>query len=155
MNRSILLAVALLLGAAPAAAAPAAESDLEIEAAWVRQPPPGASAAGYLTVHNRGKTLHTIEGARSDCCEGVEIHRTVVEDGVARMGPAGSIEVAPGGSVVFGPRGLHLMLIGPKPLAPGDTVALELIVDEGGPIPFEAPVRKEAEPDATDHSHHH
>jgi len=43
--------------------------------------------AGYLTLHNPGDRAVTVVGAESPDFERVEIHRTELRDGVARMRP--------------------------------------------------------------------
>lgn len=89
----VLAALALLAGSpAPVAAGPAG-----VRNAWVRLPPPGTPAAAYFTLHNRTDQGLTLVGATSPDCQRVEIHRSVVEDGMARMEPAGPLEIPPGG----------------------------------------------------------
>ena len=124
-----------------AIAAGAAADPLEVTDAWVRQPPPGANAAAYLTLVNPGATTQRLVAASSDACERVEMHRSVVENGVARMRALQAIEVPAGQSVVLAPRGLHLMLIAPKPLQEGDRVVLRLALDGGETLAVDAPVR--------------
>jgi hypothetical protein len=149
MTRTLrgLLALLVLLPAWAACA-----GDLEVTDAWVRLPPPDSSAAAYLTLHNRGSEAHTLRSATSPCCARVEIHRSVESDGIARMEPAHDVVVPAGGSVVFAPRGLHLMLIGPPPLEAGAQVELELAFDAGEPLKFTAPVQKMP---MSEHGEHH
>lgn len=148
MTHSRLCLLAWLLLAAPASA----EGPM-IRDAWVRQPPPGANAAGYLTLHNPGAKAVAVVGARSPVSDQVELHRTVVEDGVARMRPVERLEVPAGGEIVLAPRGLHLMLLEPKALQPGDRVQLTLELEDGETVSTEAEVRKQS-PDAGHHGHH-
>ena len=148
MIRSRICLFLMLLISTPAFAAGPMIRD-----AWVRQPPPGANAAGYLTLHNPGpKALHIV-GARSPACARAELHRTVVEGDVARMSRADRLEVPAGGELVLAPRGLHLMLFEPKPMRPGDQVELILELEGGETVSTRAEVRKQA-PAAEHHGHH-
>lgn len=136
------LASLALLGAA---SQPVAADPLDVEHAWVRLPPPGANAAAYLTLRNGTERTRTLVQAASPDCERVEIHRSVVEGGVARMERAGRLELPPGGTLALAPRGLHLMLIQPRRLVEGGRVDLHLELESGGVVEVEAPVRRSGE----------
>ncbi|MBS0395568.1 MAG: copper chaperone PCu(A)C, partial [Proteobacteria bacterium] len=67
-------ALALSLAGATAAAGAA---DIEVESAWLRPTPPGATvAAAYLVVHNRGDRPDRLEGAAAARAARVELHRS-------------------------------------------------------------------------------
>ncbi|MDJ0847974.1 MAG: copper chaperone PCu(A)C [Myxococcota bacterium] len=138
--RSIFLAACLCLVVPWSGAARAGE--LEVRGAWVRLPPPGASAAGYLELHNRGAAPLRVVGVSSPAAERVEMHRTVVENDVARMRPVKEIEVPAGGKVVLEPGGLHLMLIGPQGLREGGELALTLTLEGGATLAATAEVKR-------------
>ena len=56
-----------------------------------------------------------------------------------KMHPVGSLEIPAGGSVIFKPQGLHIMLMNLKaPLRQGETLTLTLIFENAGStrIPF-------------------
>jgi len=148
MIRSRLCLFLVLLISAPAFA-----GEPMIRDAWVRQPPPGANAAGYLTLHNPGPDALHIVGARSPACARAELHRTVVEGGVARMSRVERLEVPAGGEVALTPRGLHLMLFEPKPMRPGDRLELILELEGGETVSTRAEVRTQAPAD--EHHEHH
>jgi copper(I)-binding protein len=137
-----LLGVLLLGGVSVLTVATSAVADdeqgIEVEDAWIRLPPPGSNAAAYLELENES----TLVSAKSARAEAVEIHRTVVEDDVARMESIESLEIPAGGEVAFEPRGLHLMLIRPKGLVEGERVEIELGFAEGEPLVFEAKVKR-------------
>jgi len=120
-----------------AAEAPA----LEVREAWVPQPPPGVPAAAYLILHNPGSEAVEIVGAQSDAAARIEFHRSVVEDGIARMEPLDAIVVPAGGETVLEPKGLHLMLFQPRSMRPGDTIELEFRLRDGGTLRARATVR--------------
>jgi hypothetical protein len=112
-----------------------------VDEPWVRLPPPGANAAGYLTLRNHDSQPRTLMGASSACCERVEFHRSVIQDGRARMLHEATLEIPARGSLEFAPRGLHLMLIRPGALALGDVVEIALELDSGETLSVGAPVR--------------
>ncbi len=134
--------LAALVLAVAAAAGPAPR--LAVEGAHVRAAPPGAPVlAGYLTLRNTGGGPAVITGASSPDFDRVEIHRTTVRDGVARMEPVPRLEIAPGAAVRLEPGGMHLMLIGPRrKLRPGDRVRLTLRLGDGTERTLELPVRR-------------
>ncbi len=101
---------------------------LEIDNARIRLVPGGGPMAGYMALRNHSDQLIRLTAASSDAFGRVMIHRTVVEDGQARMAhQSGGVAIAPGEVVEFKPRDLHLMLMQPRAeLEVGDTVEVEL-----------------------------
>ncbi len=132
-------ALALLL---PLAAAQAAE--LDVSDAWVREAPPGVSVlAAYMQLHNGGDRPRQVVKVASPAFERVEMHRSEMKDGMARMLPVDALIVAPGKTLALAPGGYHLMLFHPKhPLRAGDTVPLDLTLASGDTIPVTAQVRR-------------
>jgi periplasmic copper chaperone A len=110
--------------------------------AWIRAVPPGAKmTAGYLTVHNPSAEPLVIVGVESPAFGSIEMHGTVVADGVARMRQQDTVTVAPGETVRFEPGGLHLMLMQPAGEIPSaGTIELSLRLDDGERLDFAAPV---------------
>lgn len=137
---AIVALVALLAGALWWVAEVAPESPIEIDNARVRLVPGGGPMAGYMEIANHTDAPVRVLGAASEAFAGVGIHRSLVADGRARMQPEpGGVEVRPGEAVAFEPRGLHLMLTGPKrALQVGDQVDIVLQFD--GPDPAERPI---------------
>lgn len=155
MKRRLFLSVCTLLIAAATTSAQA--ESLEVSNAWVRQGPPTAQVlAAYMTLANPGTQELAITGASSPQFESVEIHRTEIVDGMARMIPQERLSIPAGGSVALEPGGLHLMLINAKqPLAADATVQIELRLDGGGSVSVAAPVRADAGMhEGMDHSQH-
>ena len=77
---------------------------------------PGAGmpmAAGYLQIDNRSGSDIRITRVSSPEYGKVEMHETVVEDGIARMRAIPALEIADGETVVFERGGKHLMLMQP------------------------------------------
>jgi periplasmic copper chaperone A len=80
----------------------------------VTGPAPGAPmAAGYLDISNRSGADIRITRVSSPEYGSVEIHETVVEDGIARMREIPVLEIEDGATVVFERGGKHLMLMRP------------------------------------------
>jgi copper(I)-binding protein len=143
-----LVALSLL---STAMAAPA----VDVETPWVREAPPASTVlAAYMVVRNNGDTQYTITRIESPDFRDARIHRTVVDDGVAKMLAVEQLPVPVHGSVTLEPGGLHLMLFDPlRTLHEGDSVTLVIHVSTGDSVTVQAPVvRKSSE---TDHAHHH
>lgn len=70
-------------------------------------------AAGYLRISNRSDAAIRITRVSSPEYGSVEMHETVVEDGIARMRALPWLEIAAGETVVFERGGKHLMLMQP------------------------------------------
>lgn len=85
---------------------PIVVTDIRIEA-----PRPGAAmSAGYMTLRNPGQTPITVSAISSPQYGTVDMHETVVEDGVARMRELPRLLVPAGGEARLEPGGRHLML---------------------------------------------
>ena len=124
-----LLLACLIAGCESNSGPPLAVTDVS-----VRLTSPGAGmAAGYLVFHNNGSAALSIVSITSPQFLVVDMHRTVIEDGVARMRPLPSVDIAPGESVRFEPGGRHLMLSRPnEPTEVGMPVSLEIRDSAGG-----------------------
>jgi periplasmic copper chaperone A len=153
MRLSILLFAALLWGCAPEsppppaapAATPAAMPALAgpmVTGAWVRPVPATARmTAGYLDVHNPGPEALVIVGAESPLFGSIELHGTVMVDGMARMRHQETVTVAPGETVRFEPGGLHLMLMQAVETVPSSgAIPISLLLADGQRLEFLAPV---------------
>lgn len=141
----ILLAATSLAGA---------DSGLQVSEPWIREAPPTSRVlAAYLTLVNTGDNTMTVTAISSPDFKNAEIHRTVIEAGVARMLPVKQLEVPAGGQLMLEPGGHHLMLFDPlRTLTAGETVTLIIHMNNGKQLSATAPViRKTGE----DHSHHH
>ena len=132
-----------------------AGSAVDVEAPWVREAPPASTVlAAYMVLKNTGDAPHTITRIDSPDFRDAQIHRTVVEDGVAKMLPVEQLQLPAGGSVTLEPGGIHLMLFDPqRPLHDGDSVILLIHDSDGGSVTVHAPVVRKT--GGHDHSHHH
>lgn len=105
-----------------------ADEILSVSNAWIPEAPPVAKVmAGYLRVKNNSDNEIILQSISAKDFERVEMHKTITQDGVARMIKQTSIKIPAKGNVSFQRGGLHLMLMGPKrKLKRGDTVNLIL-----------------------------
>lgn len=117
---------------------------LSVDGAWVRLPPPSGNAAAYMTLTNEGSKPIVITNVRSASIERVELHRSFERDGVARMERLSSLTVPAKSRIELAPRGLHVMLIRPGKLAEGQSVELELTLEDGDTQRVAALVAREA-----------
>jgi copper(I)-binding protein len=133
----------------------AAEQPIHVMDAWIREAPPGVSAlAGYGTFHNMSKKPVSVVKVESPSFVSVEMHRTEIKDGMARMVQQTRMEIPAGGERKLAPNGDHFMLLNPRgPLKAGDMVEWVLFLDDGSKLPVKATVRK-GEPGGEDHSQH-
>ena len=127
------------IAAAYAAAAPAHDYQLRalrIDHPFARATPPGARSGGvYLTVENNGKETDRLLSVSSPVAGDVGLHRMVMDAGVMRMRTVAGVDIKPGGQLVLGPGGYHVMLGDLKhPLRAGDHFPLTLAFENAGSI---------------------
>ncbi|MBA4742590.1 MAG: copper chaperone PCu(A)C [Azoarcus sp.] len=131
MRRLKRLGVALLLAVSTSAMA-----DLEVRDAKLRVLPGSVPAAGYFNLTNTGDLPVVLDGAQSPGFAQVMIHRSAIENGVARMRHVAQLELPAGSTLSFAPGGYHLMLMQRQgPLAPGDQVEVILQFADGQRLP--------------------
>lgn len=98
----------------------------------------------YFVLIASGDPARRLVGASSPCCASVELRRTAVVagqwDSVAM--PDG-FDLPPIGMVAFAPRTLFLRLGGAGALAPGESIPIELELDGGDRLAFDAVVDAE------------
>ena len=136
------LLTAAVLGVGARAQPAAAASALTVTDAWVRAIPGGAVAAAYMRLHNGGAQALRVTGVRAAVAAHAMIHETRLENGLSTMRAHEPLEVAAGATVALEPGGLHVMLTDlSRPLAVGEQVLLELLLEGGGRIEVRARVR--------------
>jgi copper(I)-binding protein len=119
-----------------------AAQTMDVTGGWVREAPPTSRVlAAYMQIVNLTDKDLTITGITSPDFDSAELHRTVVEGGMARMLPVPELTLPAAGSVLLEPGGLHLMLFDPvRPLAQGDSVTLVLHRNDGICVTLSVPV---------------
>jgi len=106
---ALILILAALFAACSEDRAPLVASDVIIT-----RPLPGMQmTGGYLTLTNNTSQRIKITHVTSPQFASVEMHESVVEDGVARMYELGDLTILAGDSVHFERGGKHLMLMNP------------------------------------------
>ncbi len=129
-------------------------STLQVSNPRVREAPPGATVhAGYMEFVNTSESTMTIDAVSSPDFDAAEIHRTVIDKGVAKMLPVEELNIPASKSITLEPGGLHLMLLGAKhPVRAGETITIIIHLSDGNPYTVSAPVIRMS---GDDHSHHH
>jgi periplasmic copper chaperone A len=122
----------------------AVASSLNFDRAWARATPPGATtAAVYGTVHNTGDHKLELISVSSEWAGMAMIHRSKAVDGMMRMQHVEVLNLDPQSQQVFGPGGLHVMLVGlTRALIPGDRMPLTLHLKSGEVVNVEVRVGK-------------
>lgn len=121
-------------------------ASVDINGQWVREAPPGMQMlAGYMVIQNNTKTELVLTGASSPAFGMIELHHTVIENGMARMMQQKSITIPANSKFVFKPKSYHLMLMKPKrQLREGDEVRITLEFSNFRTVSATFPVRKAA-----------
>ena len=119
-------------------------AELDISDAWIKNLPPAVPVrAGYMTLHNPAPTAQRIVALHSASFASVEIHQTVMQDGMMRMRQLTELQINAGETVQLAPGGLHLMLIQPvEPTRPGEMHRIEIEFDDGSRQNLQLMVKK-------------
>jgi periplasmic copper chaperone A len=141
MNRRSLAAWAVLL----LASLPAMAGTLTVTNAWSRSTPPGVRVGVvYFTLKNDTGKSDRLLRISSPVAGDVQVHRTEILDGIARMREVAVLHVDAGQTVEFAPNGMHVMLTGlKKPLVDGEKFDLELQFEVAGVRKVAVLVRKD------------
>ena len=123
---------------------------------WIQEVPPSAEVlAAYMILKNTSDETLTVTSASSPAFERMEIHKSEIHEGMARMVHVENLAIPQHGQVEFKPGGYHFMLMGRKqPLRAGDKVYLTLTFSNGTELATTAEVRKNMGHGAMDHSKH-
>lgn len=88
---------------------------LYIDQAWIQlNPNPSAPAAGYFVVHGGEQPVQLLR-VTSDGAMQIDMHQSIMTDGMMTMEPVNSVDVPAKGTVQFEPGGRHLMIHGINP----------------------------------------
>lgn len=141
MNRRKLFAFAV---ASLGAALPAWAAGLTVTNAWSRSTPPGVTVGvAYFTLKNDTGKSDRLLKISTPIAEKVQVHRTEILDGIARMREVAVLHVEAGQELKFEPNGMHLMLMGlKKPLVEGQTFELNFVFEVSGARKVKVAVRK-------------
>lgn len=104
---------------------------IEIDGAYVREPPPTRNvASGYFTALNQSGALRKLVAAHTDAAERVEIHTHEHDGDMLRMRRLDALDLPPGERVTLAPGGTHLMIFGVERFAT-DRIEMVLVFDDG------------------------
>jgi hypothetical protein len=121
---ALIIVCAVLATACSDTGAPLVATDISIA-----KPKPGTRmTAGYLTLTNNTSDQITITEVTSPEFHAVQMHESVIADGIVRMRALDEVTIPPGDSVDFEPGARHLMLI--QPTGETDNVTLKFIAGE-------------------------
>ncbi|MGB5581243.1 MAG: copper chaperone PCu(A)C [Woeseia sp.] len=108
------IATLVLCTAAITACKPQADAALVVSNAYAYAPlGSGTPGVAYLTLSNTSSAAIEVQGFASDCFATVELHSSVINNGVSAMQAVEKIPLAAMSSVSLRPGGLHLMLFEP------------------------------------------
>lgn len=136
----IVLACGLL-----AAACGGSDGGIEVKDPWGRTSPRVAVNGAFYMILDNGGEADTLLAASSDACGAIELHTTVMSDGVMKMQMVeGGIAVPSEGSVALEPGGLHVMCIDKQvDFVIGEKISLELDFETGDSQTVEIEIRDE------------
>lgn len=153
----LILAALLLTLPLPALAHDYSVGTLSIAHPMTPEAPPTArSAAGYLSITNKGDGSDFLVAVESEL-PSASIHRSEVVDGIATMSPVDRV-IPAGQTVTLEPGGLHVMFMGLEaPLAAEAGVSATLVFERAGPVEvtFHVEPRGEAMEHKQNHDHAH
>ncbi len=133
------LVVLLLALAAPlASAAPPSSCTPRVEAGWIRLVPGRMMMGGFARLVNPCAVPAAVVSAQSPRFGAVELHQTIMDNGMSRMRPVPRLEIPAQGSVELRPGSYHLMLMQPQgEFVPGQRVPITLTLADGQHISAE------------------
>jgi copper(I)-binding protein len=102
---------------------------------------PDNPAAAYFTIHG-GSAGVTLRGVETDAAVKLEMHESMMHDGMMSMMPIDTVDVPAGATVAFAPAGKHVMLwkINPQAVAAGK-MQFRFIFSNGDRIVVDAVVQ--------------
>jgi copper(I)-binding protein len=130
---------------------------LELMHPWSAKAPAVAPVLGaYLTIVNTGMQSDRLVGGTTTVAERLEIHKSTIVDGIARMRPAKEgIEIPAGATLNLQPGGAHIMLVNPKQrLAEGEKFKATLEFEKAGSVEVQFVVQKPKPSSGENHSGH-
>lgn len=144
MNK-LTFALLAALAVIPAEAHDFTSGAIYLDHPMIQEAPPNAPVlGGYVSVQNNGAEDDRLLAIESPAAAKVELHRSVVTDGIARMEPLEDGLLIPAGDLVWlGAAGSHAMFINPDlRYVEGDEVPAALIFEKAGRIEVTFKVEK-------------
>lgn len=95
------------------------------------RPPLGLTGIGVAYFSVTSDTADRIIGVSSPEASSIEMHGSVSDGRQTVMRRLEAVDLPAGRTVTFGPKGMHLMVFGPKPLAEGATFPIQIKLQSG------------------------
>jgi periplasmic copper chaperone A len=118
---------------------------IEVADAWARPTiGQGRATAAYMTIANKGDADDILKSAHTPKAKAVEMHQTnMTAEGVMQMRKVeGGLAIEAGASVVLGPGGTHLMVLGLEDaLEAGENLMLTLEFAHAGAVDVLVPIK--------------
>ncbi len=142
MRKKSLLIVFAVLATLLSACSSLAGSSLQVNDIWARPGLAEGNSAVYFMIDNSTGAEDKLLSASSDVAQAVELHMSMMDDGVMHMMQQHEVPL-PAGKTEFKPGGLHVMLIGLNgDLSPGDSFDLLLNFESAGEENFTVIVKE-------------
>jgi len=111
---------------------------------WIAEAPPVSRVlAAYMKIENHTNHDIKVSSATSSSFSSTAFHKTIFEDGMAKMRHQDSLIIPANGSLELKRGGLHMMLFNPvTPLHAGDSVSFSFELDNQNTITVNAGVKK-------------
>jgi len=117
--------------------------NLLVEHPTVRLTISSRPAAGYMVIHNMGDTSDRLISASSSAAKHIELHRSIMKDGIMKMRPVKGVDIPAKSQVAFKSGGYHLMVFGLKAgTKAGDKIPLTVVFKNAGAVNMTAYVEK-------------
>lgn len=131
-----------------------ADQPIVVSDAWIADAPAISKIrAGYLMLQNKGKHAITIKSFSSPNFERIELHKTVIKDGMVKMESIKQLTIKPDEIVEFKAEAYHLMLFTPKQkLNNSDKVKITIQLEGNKTSSFTAIVKERGH--SREHSNH-
>ena len=137
------------------------DNQIQVVNAWSPAAPPTmAMHAGYLSLQNHSSETIELVAVSSPAYKSIEIHESLLVDGVLSMRMLRGLSVEPRKKIQFKSGGLHLMMHQPLAVRQvGDSFPVSFKLADGALIEFLMQVSStglvETEASSTDMHHHH
>ena len=155
----VLLVGVLVFGAGdgPSLSLAAEKNGMVVKDAWSRARPANAAVGGaFMTLHNMEGEADRLVAAESPVADRVEIHNSIMKDGIMKMMQMEELLVPAGETVMLKPGGFHVMLMGlKKPLAEGTEFPVTLNFARAGKITVTVHVKEAGAMDMKMNGHKH
>lgn len=144
MAKSLRRVLFLLICLAGQNSALADNHGLTFSKVWIAEAPPVSRVlAAYMKIENHTNKEIKISSATSPAFSSTAFHKTIFEDGLAKMRHQNSLLIPANDSLELKRGGLHMMLFNPvTPLREGDNVSFSFELDNQNTITVNASVKK-------------